>query len=316
MNHMGMVAQKVSALTIPPLYRIGERSNVLRGTRLRTPVQSLLRSLSNLSARETRATFNTAPTTPDFLPIDQLDSMLHSHASRQTRRDIRSPHEKCEDRVREVLRCTGGCLPAHATILEIACGDCSVGEQMQLAGHDVHGIDLALPKRATTIRFAQMDATRLDYPSDAFDLIYAFDSFEHFSDPAGVLREVKRVLKPGGIFYSSFGPLWHSAMGAHQWFSIDLPYCHLLFRRDDVNAFASRIGKPCLTPNLNFWSLRQFRQLFESQVDAFEQIAWFEKFNVAYCDMIAAHPGCFRSKVDDFDELIVRSIEVLLRKRG
>lgn len=313
---MGVLARKISAVSIAPLYRIGERSNVLRGTPLRAPVQILLRSLSRMGAADARKIFENSPSSPEYLHIDQIESMLELHQLRPTRRDTRKPHEKCLDRVREVLRCVERHLPSRAMVLELACGDCTVAEQVQQLGHHVHGIDLATPKRATTIRFAQMDATKLDYPSDVFDLIYAFDSFEHFSDPQGVLREAHRVLKPGGMLYASFGPLWNSAMGAHQWFSVDLPYCHLLFRRDEVNAFAGRIGKPGLTPNLNFWSLRQFRDLFSAQRELFDELHYFEKFNVAHVDMIAANPGCFRAKVDDFDELVVRSIEVLLRKRG
>ena len=71
------------------------------------------------------------------------------------------------------------------------------------------------------------------------------------------------------------------------------------------------------TPNAprTGWKPVSRGKLFDRYTDRFETIYRFEKFNVSFVDLIRQFPTCFRSKVDDFDELIVRSIEVLLRKR-
>jgi SAM-dependent methyltransferase len=50
----------------------------------------------------------------------------------------------------------------------------------------------------------RMDGTRLEFPSDTFDVTFSFSSIEHFGgkDHSGALasvREMERVLKPGGI---------------------------------------------------------------------------------------------------------------------
>ncbi len=42
------------------------------------------------------------------------------------------------------------------------------------------------------------DATRMDFPDGSFDFVYSFDVFEHLPDPARVLDEIARVLRPGG----------------------------------------------------------------------------------------------------------------------
>jgi SAM-dependent methyltransferase len=57
------------------------------------------------------------------------------------------------------------------------------------------------PKVLTALR---MDGTRLEFPSDSFDIAFSFSSIEHFGgeDHSGALKslkEMERVLKPGGI---------------------------------------------------------------------------------------------------------------------
>lgn len=57
------------------------------------------------------------------------------------------------------------------------------------------------------LRVEQMDATKLGYPDASFDFVYSFDVFEHFPEPGPALREAARVLKPGGVCYTSLHPI-------------------------------------------------------------------------------------------------------------
>ena len=57
------------------------------------------------------------------------------------------------------------------------------------------------PRALTVLR---MDGTRLEFPSDTFDIVFSFSSIEHFggenhSGALKSLKEMERVLKPGGI---------------------------------------------------------------------------------------------------------------------
>jgi ubiquinone/menaquinone biosynthesis C-methylase UbiE len=50
------------------------------------------------------------------------------------------------------------------------------------------------------VHFLMMDAERLDFPDASFDTVCIANSLHHLANPSQVLSEMKRVLKPGGIF--------------------------------------------------------------------------------------------------------------------
>ena len=60
----------------------------------------------------------------------------------------------------------------------------------------------------------QMDATQMQFPDASFDFVYSFSVFEHLPDPAAVVAETERVLRPGGACYISLH-LYTSEDGCH-----------------------------------------------------------------------------------------------------
>lgn len=98
------------------------------------------------------------------------------------------------------------------TLLDCGCGPGTIS--MGLAERDptikVTGIDLSEDqvKRATAssaqqgisnVRFEVGSVYELPFPDDSFDGVFNNALFEHLADPADALRDIRRVLKIGGV---------------------------------------------------------------------------------------------------------------------
>lgn len=93
-------------------------------------------------------------------------------------------------------------------VLELGCGLGTDGAQFALAGADYTGIDLTdaaieLAKRRFELfqlpgTFRTADAENLDFAAESFDLVYSHGVLHHTPDTAAAVREIHRVLRPGG----------------------------------------------------------------------------------------------------------------------
>jgi len=96
-------------------------------------------------------------------------------------------------------------VPAGAHVLEVGSGLGLLAFDVANAAHDVMvvGVEISAAQIAKApahkrVTFKQGDAHTLDFPDGAFDIVYARYLLEHVADPAHVVREMRRVTKPGG----------------------------------------------------------------------------------------------------------------------
>jgi len=104
-----------------------------------------------------------------------------------------------------------------SNLLEIGCG---VGAQTEILlqkfpGLHIHGVDASITQIQTAnkrlarqikqkkCQFSVGNALKLDFPNQSFDGVFLCWFLEHVQNPVDVLKEIKRVLKPGGIIFAN-----------------------------------------------------------------------------------------------------------------
>jgi SAM-dependent methyltransferase len=89
-------------------------------------------------------------------------------------------------------------------VLDVGCGEGQVARQLASAGVEVIGIDPSAPQiamaheRSGGPRYARASAEQLPVADQSVDAVLACLAFEHVGDLPAAVREIARVLVPGG----------------------------------------------------------------------------------------------------------------------
>jgi ubiquinone biosynthesis O-methyltransferase len=99
----------------------------------------------------------------------------------------------------------------HKRVLDIGCGGGFLTEEIAKHGFETTGLDPSAPSLVTARSHARILNLQIDYqegvgeallfPDNHFDIVFCLDVLEHVSDFRKVIREVSRVLAPGGLFF-------------------------------------------------------------------------------------------------------------------
>lgn len=165
-------------------------------------------------------------------------------------------------------------------VIDFGCG--SGGDAVEIAQRgaaEVIGIDL----RQSQLKIARQRAEaakvadRCQFTQETSkkaDIIFSMDGFEHYGDPAEVLRIMRKLLKDDGAVIVEFGPPWYHPLGGHS-FSV-VPWAHLVFterclirwRSDFKSDGAKHFSE--IDGGLNKMSVRGFERLIAESDFEFE----------------------------------------------
>ncbi len=104
-----------------------------------------------------------------------------------------------------------GLSAAHAA-LEVGCGTGVIAAEVARLGPAVTGLDcdaamLAVARRrAPSVRLVQGDAHALPFAASSFDVVLCHYLLLWLADPSGALREMARVVRPGGAVLACAEP--------------------------------------------------------------------------------------------------------------
>ncbi len=122
-------------------------------------------------------------------------------------------------------------LPSPRTFLDIGCATGMLIESMKGEGWDARGVDVCresaeygMKNRGVPIFVGTLDEAR--FPDGTFNVVHFSHLIEHVPDPRAFLREVKRIIAPGGFAVITtpnvdgfqarlFRQAWRSAIADH-----------------------------------------------------------------------------------------------------
>ncbi|HSX12853.1 MAG TPA: bifunctional 2-polyprenyl-6-hydroxyphenol methylase/3-demethylubiquinol 3-O-methyltransferase UbiG [Chlamydiales bacterium] len=185
------------------------------------------------------------------------------------------------------------------TILDIGCGAGFLTNPLARKGHAVTGIDLSMSSLETakqadttgTVQYLEANAYEIPLPNERFDVVCAMDFLEHVEEPAKVVREAARVLKPNGLFFFyTFNRnflSWLTVIKGVEWCVRNTPpHMHVY----ELFIKPSELKKMCVEQNLEILSLSGLRPDF---------------FNKAFWNMLFT-----RTVPDDFRFTWTRSLTI------
>lgn len=121
-----------------------------------------------------------------------------------------------------------GCGAAGKSLYYLSLGAKSVTGMDIVASYEKEAYALADKLGLSGFKFVVGDAANTKFDDNSFDTVIMNDAMEHVSKPDKVLKEVYRILKPGGKLYVNFPPYNHP-YGAHLSDAIGIPWVHLFF---------------------------------------------------------------------------------------
>lgn len=101
-------------------------------------------------------------------------------------------------------------IPPGATVLDVGCGGGRTLEKLAQKAGTVYGIDHAAGSIAASrahneqlisekrVGIEQASVSHLPFPGNLFDVVTAIETQYYWPDPVNDMREILRVLKPGG----------------------------------------------------------------------------------------------------------------------
>ena len=166
---------------------------------------------------------------------------------------------------------------ADKTVLDFGC-EAGI-EAIDMAQHGVRRV-IGLDIREEPLKAAREAAKKAGLEDacvfttktdEKVDVVVSLDAFEHFADPAAMLKVMRRLLKEDGYILTCFGPTWYHPLGGHG-FSI-FPWAHLLFTESVMMRwYREESGKPAYHFNEVSGGLNQLT------VGAFEKIVAKSEF--------------------------------------
>lgn len=136
----------------------------------------------------------------------------------------------------------------NGRLLDVGFGAGSLLQAAARGGWEAHGTEVSAPAvehaRSLGLQVVQGELADARYPAGHFDVVTAVEVLEHLPDPASLLREVKRILRPGGLFWATtpHGVGISARLLGTRWSVVSPPEHLQLFSRGGMERLLKEVG--------------------------------------------------------------------------
>ena len=172
-----------------------------------TPTTPIIPQFSTSIVQIPQFSTPTIPIIPQFsTSIVQIPqpTILYHQPLNVTKRS----QERANERVEHILNT----LPTNVRItslVDIGAGNAEITDQIvkRLGISSAYAIDVyptsefVRPSSDSIVQYIQVTGSTLPFMDDSIDMVTAFMAIHHIADTVNILKEICRILKPGGLFF-------------------------------------------------------------------------------------------------------------------
>ncbi len=118
----------------------------------------------------------------------------------------------------------------------------------------------------------------------SFDHVISWSAFEHIADPVCVLREARRILRPGGVLMIQLWPFYYSEHGSHLWDWFPEGFTHLALDTDEL---VERVLGEGSDPDMSKRMLEEYLHLNRISLDDLQRALLSAGFVVVKLELIS-----------------------------
>lgn len=136
----------------------------------------------------------------------------------------------------------------NGLLLDVGCGAGTFMQAARRAGWDAVGVEVSATaaehNRAEGFEVFNGELADARYPEGRFDVVVLSEVLEHVAEPGGMLREVLRVMRPGGLLWATTpnGQGFSARALGLRWSAVSPPEHLHLFSRGAVESLLGAVG--------------------------------------------------------------------------
>jgi SAM-dependent methyltransferase len=159
------------------------------------------------------------------------------------------------------------------------------------------------------VQFTQMDVRELGFEDARFDLVVSHALLEHVAGMKEVTAEMRRVLRPGGIAFANFGPLYSAYGGAHYLGAYD----HLTMSDEEFEQYLLERDDPYELSEGLFYlrngmfsrlKMTEYIEIFQNHFDIVRTVLFVDLRGLRYKRANPSEWSALLSRYDERDLLI------------